>query len=84
MGIAEAEVVDGFGSGENFKLGCEAVAGGKYVVDGDNTTCFFRDGSRMDCDVNGGNCWYTPPPRKKPPKDSLGNGGGNNGGRDKK
>lgn len=59
-----------FGSKAQFKIECELL-GGTFLVDAfGNTECRFKDGSWIECDANGNDCWYTPPPKREPTDDS--------------
>jgi len=52
-----------FADKEHFELECELL-GGTYSEDGlGNTECHFPDGSWIECDANGKDCWYTPAPK---------------------
>jgi hypothetical protein len=49
-----------YGSKGQFQLECELL-GGTFSEDGlGNTECHFSDGSWIECDASGKDCWYTP------------------------
>lgn len=56
-----------YGSKSQFKLECELL-GGTFSEDGlGNTECHFSDGSWIECDASGSDCWYTPAGRPVDP-----------------
>jgi hypothetical protein len=59
-----------FGSAEGFRLECELL-GGTFSADGlGNTNCHYPDGTWIQCDANGNDCWITPS-RTRPPAETL-------------
>jgi hypothetical protein len=60
-----------YASKEAFKLECELL-GGTFSEDGiGNTNCRFPDGTWIECDANGKDCWVTNASRPQLPGDNT-------------
>jgi hypothetical protein len=57
---AEVKKRPDYGSKAQFKLECELMGGTFKEDDLGNTECHWPNGSRIECDSNGNDCWYTP------------------------
>jgi hypothetical protein len=63
-----AKYIGDYGNKAAFKATCEG-GGGTFIEDDGygNTECHYPDGTWIECDANGNDCWYTPPSIPAPP-----------------